>query len=166
MLGHFDQGDLRLRFTFEDVVIFAEFEQGRHPGFQLDFRGPVLVFSQSLDDVTQAQPFDDPQVHLPGAVIVEFDEMQQVGGRDVGDAGQNLVGGKGGGCHAGLDRGPDCTFLYQSRPLRFRASIPRPPRGTGGRTLRFTQVVVDELSLSKVEWSHFGIPLMWNRAGC
>src|SRR5271157_2001912 len=62
--GQFDQGELRLRFTFPEVVMFAELEQGGHPGFQLDVRGSVLVGSQSLDEVTQAQSFDQPQVHL------------------------------------------------------------------------------------------------------
>ena len=55
MLGHFDQGDLRLRFTFEEVEMFAKLDQGRQPGFQLDVRGSVLVDSQSLDEMTQAE---------------------------------------------------------------------------------------------------------------
>src|SRR5208337_5473924 len=71
--GQFDQGELRLRFTFPEVVMFAKLEQGGHPGFQLDFRGSVLVFSQSLDEMTQAQSFDELQVYLPTALQVDFD---------------------------------------------------------------------------------------------
>ena len=85
----------------------AKLEQGGYPGFQLDVRGSVLVFSQSLDEMTQAQSFDELQVHLPTAVVVDFDEVQQVGGRDVGNAGQNLIGGDGGRFHAGIDGGPN-----------------------------------------------------------
>src|SRR5271157_41314 len=145
--GQFDQGELRLRFTFPEVVMFAELEQGGHPGFQLDVRGSVLVGSQSLDEVTQAQSFDQPQVHPPCALVLDDDEIQQVGGRDVGNAGQNLVGSDGGRCHAGSDGGPNCTVRDQPRPLLFRPSIPSLACGIDGGPRRFTQVVLNEQSL-------------------
>ena len=129
-----DKGKLRLRFDFPEVVMIAKFEEGRHPGFQLDFRGSVLVGSQPLDEMAQAQPFDEIQVHLPTALVVNLDEIQQVGGRDVGDAGQDLVGGDGGRLDAGIDGCPNCTFLYESRPQHFRPSIASPARGIDGRT--------------------------------
>jgi len=88
-----------------------ELEQGRHPGFQLDFRRSVLVFSQSLDEMTQAQLSDEIQIHLPIAVTLDLDEVQQVGCRDVGDAGQNLVGRDGSRFHAGIDGRTNRTSL-------------------------------------------------------
>jgi len=127
--------------------MFAKLEQGGHPGFQLDFRGSVLVFSQSLDEMTQAQSFDELQVHVPTALWVDFDEIQQVGGRDVGNAGQNLVGGDGSRFHAGIDGCPNCTCPYQSRGVRFRPSIPSSARGIHGGPRRFTEVVLNEQSL-------------------
>src|SRR5208283_4198421 len=63
-LGQFDQGDLRLRFTFPEVVMFAKLDQGGRLGFQLDVLGSVLVDSHSLDEMTQAQSFDQLQIHL------------------------------------------------------------------------------------------------------
>src|SRR5271157_2281945 len=122
--GQFDQGELRLRFTFPEVVMFAALEQ-----------------------VTQAQSFDQPQVHPPCALVLDDDEIQQVGGRDVGNAGQNLVGSDGGRCHAGSDGGPNCTVRDQPRPLLFRPSIPSLACGIDGGPRRFTQVVLNEQSL-------------------
>src|SRR5208337_905082 len=145
--GQLDQGKLRLSFTFPEFVMVAELEQRGHPGFQLDFRASVLVFSQSLDEMTQAQSLDLLQVHLPIAPWVDLDEIQQVGGRDVGNAGQNLVGGDGGRFHAGIDGYPNFTDRYQSRPNLLRPSIPSSTRGIDGASLRFTDVVLYEQSL-------------------
>ena len=91
--------------------MFAKLEQGGHPGFQLDVRGSVLVDSQSLDEMTQAQSFDQLHIHFATAVWVDFEEIQQVGGRDLRNTGQNLVGSHGGRCHAGIDGSPNFTFL-------------------------------------------------------
>ena len=44
--------------------MIAQLEQGRHPGFELDFRASVLVFSQSLDEMTQAKSLNLLQVNL------------------------------------------------------------------------------------------------------
>ncbi len=107
MLGHFDQGDLRLRFAFEEVVMFAKLDQGGQPGFQLDVRGSVLVDSHPLDEMTQVQSFDQLQVHFANALWVDVDEFRQVGGREVCNAGQYLVGSHGGRCHAGIDGCPN-----------------------------------------------------------
>ncbi len=85
----------------------AKLEQGGHSGFELDFRRSVLVSSQSLDEMTQAQLLDEIQVHLPIAVTIHLDEVQQVGGRDVGHSSQNLVGGKGGRFQVGIDGSPN-----------------------------------------------------------
>src|SRR5271157_3687117 len=85
--GQFDQGELRLRFTFPEVVMFAELEQGGHLGFQLDVLGSVLVDSQSLEEMTQAQSFDQLQVHLDSAFFVDVDEIQHVDRRDIGKPG-------------------------------------------------------------------------------
>ena len=97
--------------------------------------------------MTQAQSFDQLQVHFAAALLVDVDEIQQVGGRDVRNAGQNLVGSHGGRCHAGIDCCLNSTFLYQSRPQLFRPSIPSSARGIDGGPRRFTGVVLNEQSL-------------------
>ena len=147
MLGQIDQGDLRLRFTFPELVMFTKLEQGGHLGFQLDVLGSVLVDSQSLDEMTQAQSFDQLQVHFAAALFVDAAEIQQVGGRDVRDAGQDLVRSHGGRCHASIDGSPNFTFLCQSRPKLFRPLIPSSTRGIGGGLRRFTEVGLNEQSL-------------------
>jgi hypothetical protein len=100
------------------------------------------------NEMTQTQLFDEIQVHLPSAVCLDLDEIQQVGGRDIGDASQNLVGGDGGRFHAGIDGSPNRTLLYQSRPELFRPSVPSSTRGIDSGTFRFTEVVLNAQSLS------------------
>jgi hypothetical protein len=102
-LGQLDQGELRLRLALPEVVVFPQLDQGGCPGFQLDFGGSVLVFSQSLDEMTQTQSFDAFEVDLPIALAVDCDEIHQVGGRGVAQASENLVGGDGHGFHSGSD---------------------------------------------------------------
>ncbi len=147
MLGQVDQGDLRLRFTFPELVMLAKLDQGGRLGFHLDVLGSVLVDSQSLDEMTQVQSFGQLQVYVAAALVVDADEIQQVGGRDVCDAGQDLVGSHGGRCHAGIDGSPNFTFLYQSRPKLFRPSIPSSTRGIARGLRRFTEVELNEQSL-------------------
>src|SRR5271166_5263900 len=62
-----DKGNLRLCLSFPEVEMFAQLEECGQPGFQLDFRRSVLVFSQSLDEMTQAQSLDLLQVQFPAA---------------------------------------------------------------------------------------------------
>jgi len=124
--------------------MFAELDEGGRLGFQLDVLGSVLVDSQSLDEMTQAQPFDQLQVHLATAILVDAHEIQQVEGRYLRNAGQDLVGSQGGRRTAGIDGGLNCTCLYQSRPELFRPSIPSSARRIDGGPRRFTEVVLNE----------------------
>jgi len=128
--------------------MFAELDQGGHLGFQLDVLGSVLVDSQSLDEMTQAQSFDQLQIHLDSAIFADVDEIQHVEGRDIGKPGQDLVGSDGGRLHAGIDGCLNSTFLDQSRPQLFRPSIPSSAGGIDGGPRRFTEVELNEQSLS------------------
>src|SRR5208282_1951837 len=98
-------------------------DQGGQLGFQLDVLGSVLVGSHSLDEMTQAQSFDELQIHFANALWVDVDEFHQVGGRDVRNAGQNLVGSHGSRRHAGIDGCPNRSLSQQSNPLRVRSAV-------------------------------------------
>ena len=50
-----------------------------------------------------------------------MDEIQQVGGRDVCNTGQDLVGSHGGRRHAGVDGSLNSAFLYFSLPVAAQA---------------------------------------------
>ncbi len=81
--GQFDQADFRRRFTVPEVVIFAKLDQGGPLGFELGALDAVLVDSQLLDEMTQAQSFGQLQVHFDPALFVDVDEIQQVAGREI-----------------------------------------------------------------------------------
>jgi len=70
--------------------MFTKLDQGGHPGFQLDVLGAVLVDSEPLDAMTQAQSFDQSQIQLDFAVFADVREIQQVEGRSLCHAGLNL----------------------------------------------------------------------------
>jgi len=127
--------------------MFAKLDQGGRLGFQLDVLGSVLVDSHSLDEMTQAQSFDQLEIHLDHAICVGVHEIQQVEGRNLCNAGQNLVGSHGGRRHAGIDGGLNSTILDQSRPKLFRPSIPSSACGIDGGLRRFTEVELNEQSL-------------------
>ena len=90
--------------------MFAKLDQGGQLGFQLDVLRSVLVDSQSLDDMTQAQSLDQLEVHFATFLSFLVHESQQVEGCDVRDAGQNLVCRHCGCCHTGFYGGPNRSF--------------------------------------------------------
>jgi len=87
--------------------MFTKLDQGGQLGFQLDVLGSVLLDSHSLDEMTQAQSFDQLQVHFANALWVDVDEVRQVGGCEVCNAGQNLAGSHGCRHDVGIDGCPN-----------------------------------------------------------
>ena len=142
--------------------MFAELDQCGHPRLQFDVLGSILVDAHSLDEMTQPQSFDPPQVHPPLAISADLHEIQDVGRRDIGNAGQNLAGSCAGRCRAGIDGRLNSTDLDHLGPELLRPAIASPACGIDGATRRFTEVELNEHPLSVVQRCHDGIPRCGN----